>query len=35
MHEALGLEVIAVPTVRDATWRSDIVVTATARRRRS
>ena len=30
MHEALGLEVIAVPTVRDATWQSDIVVTATS-----
>jgi ornithine cyclodeaminase/alanine dehydrogenase-like protein (mu-crystallin family) len=30
MHEALGLDVIAVPTVRDATWPSDIVVTATS-----
>jgi ornithine cyclodeaminase/alanine dehydrogenase-like protein (mu-crystallin family) len=30
MHEALGLEVTAVPTVRDATWGSDIVVTATS-----
>ncbi len=30
MHEALGLEVTAVPTVRDATWSSDIVVTATS-----
>ena len=30
MHEALKLEVTAVPTVRDATWPSDIVVTATS-----
>jgi alanine dehydrogenase len=30
MQERLGLEVTAVPTVRDATWRSDIVVTATS-----
>src|SRR5438105_887892 len=29
MHEVLGLEVTTVPTVGDATWRSDIVVTAT------
>jgi len=30
MHEALGFEVTAVPAVRDATWQSDIVVTATS-----
>ena len=30
MHEALGIEVTAVPTVHDATWQSDIVVTATS-----
>jgi alanine dehydrogenase len=33
MHDALGLPVIAVPTVRDATWESDIVVTATSAQR--
>ena len=30
MQKALELEVLAVPTVRDATWQSDIVVTATS-----
>ena len=30
MHEVLGLEVTNEPTVGDATWRSDIVVTATS-----
>jgi alanine dehydrogenase len=30
MQDALKLEVTAVPTVRDATWRSDVVVTATS-----
>jgi alanine dehydrogenase len=30
MHETLKLEVTAVPTVRDATWPSGIVVTATS-----
>ena len=29
-HEALGIEVIAVAAFRDATWGSDIVVTATS-----
>jgi len=30
MHEALGLEVVAVPKVGEATWQSDIVLTATS-----
>jgi alanine dehydrogenase len=30
MHDALGIDVVAVPNVRDATWGSDIVVTATS-----
>jgi alanine dehydrogenase len=32
MREALGLEVTVMPTVREATWGSDVVVTATSAR---